>query len=1172
MRPILQALSSRWVLTAFGVLAASVMLWMFGPMLSVLEGWLPRIVAMGVMTLAWLGANAAVDHLRRQADRKLSAGITGVDLSKAPDAVAGVLKRGATAAGGGAEDVAEQRARLDRAMRLLRQARGTRGYLYEQPWYVIIGPPGAGKTTALANSGLRFPLAEELAGGEIRGVGGTRFCDWSFTDEAVLIDTAGRYTTQDSDAAADKEGWDGFLALLRRTRPRQPLNGVLVAISITDIALAPEAERRAHARAIRSRIKELYSKLGARLPVYAVFTKLDLIQGFTDFFDNLDRERRAQVWGVTFPLKTDHAGPAPAFPAEFQALTAQLSVRLVDRLQTERSPERRTAIADFPVQFASLQAPLADFVEQAFGGTRIDPAPFLRGVYFASGTQEGSPIDRLTGALARNFGIDQRQAAALRPAHGRSYFLETLLKQVVFGEAMLLTANPQAARRRRWLRVGAWSTAGVVTLAGLAALFFATYGAGNRSRHFAADLAAYQQALAGARLDPVPLAGNDLPRVKPLLDQAHALVAEAAVPAHALGLSQQAKLAAAADLAYRRALERILLPRLVSELEDRMRTRAADLDYLYRATRVYLILCGKGPMDPGMVREWLEADWAETYAGASLAPFRTDLRTHLDALLSRPITTFVTPDPDLLARSQARLANISVADRAYALLRSSEAATAPPPFVPADAIGPLATSHFTRHSGRPLTDPVPGLFTVAGYRSVILPNMPKATEQAIRESWVLGQASQIDANDVRARQAVEQAVIAHYAHDYQATWDGLLSDLDVVPPADPASAVGDFRVLTSPRGPIKLLLAAVVKQFALADPPPAPAPAAGGAAPAPAAPAAPADPAIKAVDEHFHDLRDYVEKDQIDDVLGALQQLQQQIFSQVAASAAAGVALTPGMDAAQTLSRMAAGAPQPVARWLQSLAQRGGAVRDDVSRQQAAAAYGGAGGPAPLCQQVVQKFPFRPAARDDVPLDAFADLFAPNGRFDTFFTQFVRPYVDTTGRDWRLRDQAGSQTPVTPEALAQLQRALTIRDTFFGFGGGSGTTRPPPSVRFALRPLSLDPGATGVKLDFGGITATWAAGDTGAKVFDWPGPTHMTSVRVDFTPAGSGADLQQTGPWALFRLLAQGQLEPVGAGESYTLTLLQGERQARFDLSAGSAHSPFDAALLTGFRCPVLRP
>ncbi len=92
--------------------------------------------------------------------------------------------------------------RMKAAMASLRSARGSRrNYLYNRPWYVIIGPPGAGKTTAILNSGLRFPFADQ----NLKGVGGTRNLDFWFADEAVLVDTAGRYTTQDSDRAVDFE-------------------------------------------------------------------------------------------------------------------------------------------------------------------------------------------------------------------------------------------------------------------------------------------------------------------------------------------------------------------------------------------------------------------------------------------------------------------------------------------------------------------------------------------------------------------------------------------------------------------------------------------------------------------------------------------------------------------------------------------------------------------------------------------------------------------------------------------------------------------------------------------------------------------------------------------------------------------------------------------------------
>ena len=147
------------------------------------------------------------------------------------------------------------------ALATLKTASGGKGdYLYDLPWYVLIGPPGAGKTTALVNSGLKFPLSRGATPAAIAGVGGTRYCDWWFTEDAVLIDTAGRYTTQDSDAKADKQSWFAFLDLLKKNRPRQPINGVIVAISLEDLLTlsaggarrACQCDPRAPARAARA--------------------------------------------------------------------------------------------------------------------------------------------------------------------------------------------------------------------------------------------------------------------------------------------------------------------------------------------------------------------------------------------------------------------------------------------------------------------------------------------------------------------------------------------------------------------------------------------------------------------------------------------------------------------------------------------------------------------------------------------------------------------------------------------------------------------------------------------------------------------------------------------------------------------------------------------------------
>ena len=240
-------------------------------------------------------------------------------------------------------------------------------FLYELPWYIFIGAPGSGKTTALLNAGLTFPLAEKMGGASVRGVGGTRNCDWWFTDEAVLIDTAGRYTTQESNSQADASAWDGFLALLRKSRPRRPINGVLLTINIQDLLQQTPVERKDHAAKLRARIQELTEKLGVRAPVYVLVTKADLIAGFNESFGALSKEERNQVWGFSFPYApTSLDDPLVNFGSEFSALEKRLRDRVVPLMDAEHEVLKRAAIFNFPQQFAGLRGLLGGFLEQVF--------------------------------------------------------------------------------------------------------------------------------------------------------------------------------------------------------------------------------------------------------------------------------------------------------------------------------------------------------------------------------------------------------------------------------------------------------------------------------------------------------------------------------------------------------------------------------------------------------------------------------------------------------------------------------------------------------------------------------------------------------------------------------------------------------------------------------------
>jgi len=595
---------NRWTYSFAGVGMAGMLVWYLAPLVPGFDGYLARSLLILALVILWAGVNGAIGWIRRRREGALAKGLTE-DAAAGEAEVDGRDIRTATQ-----EEVARLRGRVNLALKRLRKG-SRRGYLYEQPWYVLIGPPGAGKTTALLNSGLSFP-ADPLGEDDrpVGGVGGTRLCDWWFADEAVLIDTAGRYTTQDSDKAVDRAGWEGFLDLLRRTRKRQPLNGAIVVVSLTDIAAADAATRAAHARTVRRRVAELSERLRLRVPVYMVFSKADQLAGFNEYFDDLDAEGRGQVWGMTFPL----AKGVESFTPEFRLLLDRLDERLFERLQAERAPDRRSLLGGFPLQLASLQEPLADFLGQAFGGTRLDPAPFLRGVYFTSATQAGTPLDRLTGMLAASFGVDQKRAPSLKPVAGRSYFLKRMLGEVILGEALLVATGTKRARRRRALRIASLGTIAVATLVLSLGLWRAE--ATNRLAVEQADeaIAGYGQRLAGVPLDPIT--DDDLPRIVPLLDAARALPrAPRDWLAGLSGLSQADKLEAVEQAIYRRALERILLPRLVWRLEQQLRGRIDDPDFAYEAARVYLMLGGAGPLDPA----WCATGWRSTGRPASRA-------------------------------------------------------------------------------------------------------------------------------------------------------------------------------------------------------------------------------------------------------------------------------------------------------------------------------------------------------------------------------------------------------------------------------------------------------------------------------------------------------------------------------------------------------------------------
>ena len=401
-------------------------------------------------------------------------------------------------------EVSEIRSRLKEALALLRRITKKRfGYVYELPWYVIFGAPGSGKTTALTISGLKFPLGDALGANSVQGIGGTRNCNWWFADEAILIDTAGRYTTQDDLNGAAKAGWEGCLNLLKKYRRSQPINGVLVTVSIGDVLtrkLRDSARRSAGDPAAPIGTRRVST--GPR----AGLSRLDEGRSayrFRQFFDGFSKTDREQVWGTTFELEESYKAEnlPQRYQDEFALLQERVGAMLIERLQQEPNGQMRGRIFRFPAELASLKERLHEVLTELCAGSKLVKSPLLRGVYLASGTQ-----------------IEETSTAKLRPApqHTTKLLPSRLFKDVIFDEASLVARDKRLSRRQMILRRTAPGVAAVL-LAVVLTSWTATYFQ-NASALARADerIEAYEQLARGVPVRDVSDA--DFLRILPALD------------------------------------------------------------------------------------------------------------------------------------------------------------------------------------------------------------------------------------------------------------------------------------------------------------------------------------------------------------------------------------------------------------------------------------------------------------------------------------------------------------------------------------------------------------------------------------------------------------------------------------------------------------------------------
>lgn len=428
MQRLWQFLLDARTLAVIGVLALAALLFLSADALKVGAIWLVAIIV--TLLLVWLVVWAV---------RRWKAARASKNLEAAMDAEADRAIKAAPTKESRAEMEAV-RQRMQEAVKTIKTSKlgltSGSAALYELPWYAVIGNPAAGKSTAIVRSGLNFPFSDKTSS-VIQGIGGTRNCDWFFTTEGILLDTAGRYSVHQE----DRDEWLGFLSLLKRNRPKAPLNGVIIAASLAELSNNKPEFAITLAKQLRQRVQELTERLEVFAPVYVVFTKADLISGFAEFFEDRDRDERERVWGATLPYDTaTKADVVASFDKHFDELNDGLKEASTVRMSMHRGEKLPPGVLTFPLEFSSLKAPLRTFITTLFEDNPYQFRPIFRGFYFTSAVQEGQSTGRASQRVAERFGLTPAATTAPTAAvvAQNGFFLRDLFSKVVFADANLV--------------------------------------------------------------------------------------------------------------------------------------------------------------------------------------------------------------------------------------------------------------------------------------------------------------------------------------------------------------------------------------------------------------------------------------------------------------------------------------------------------------------------------------------------------------------------------------------------------------------------------------------------------------------------------------------------------------------------------------------------------------
>lgn len=996
------------------------------------------------------------------------------------------------------------------------------------PWILCLGTEKIGKTSLLAMSGLDMVSVDHEPCQQINS---TAYCDWWFTEEAVLIDIAGSLVLDENPASQAHFVWDKFIEGLHQHRKSDSLRSLALCLDLNDFRHKTRIQKQLQVDMLRHRIQTL-TRYVQQIPIYLIFTKCDQITGFVDSFNSLSPEDCMQPLGISLSYGIHQQSFAQKLEQQFNQFLMRLNEQLMGRLHREHSLEKRSNIKSFPLQLENLKRDIIYLATQLHS-VRTS----LTGIYFSSSLQDGKNANALNH-LANNFGLSSlgNIESLEYPPQKKAFFIQQPLKKMIHHRFVVERKLPDFLTRQ--------GKKFYVLLAGLCLItgFFMipSYFYNQKT------LKDVQTALANYQAAPIhdSLSDKSLASMLVQLNQLGYALHEAKTHGYFAAtrvFNEAHQLERRLNDRYQDLLHQQFTPYVQTILESQLQSDPQkNPQQLFVALKLYLMLTNASQLNPSLVMEWFKDYWEKTLP--KHPDVQKQLLYHLSAWLNQP-SILLTANESTIKEARQALSNLPLAELAYLVLQEryheNEQKNNTPKIQQAYFVLPLASMYSAAHFNEIYQVVIPELAqqVATGHDSVLNLQLPSSLKETLVSSLT---------DNVRKL----------YVQRYAAYWQLQLLNMGIGQFKNLSQAQEFALNFSSEASPLFALLHIVIHhlkpianfesgQETLAN-----------------------AQQLQALLQSAHQNPEL--KKAFDQVSLYFSSMLQQEDPNKAILKATQKRMTQGAnDPIGQLKMLAETLPDPLKQWVNAYAQSSWRMLLTMSQNYMNLLWLAEVLPA-YNEKIKHRYPVFPDAQKEMDLQAFSEFFGHEGSMNHFFEEYLSPFVDNSQLYWKWKYQDNERLPISQDTLDMFARASLIRQMYFA------DRKKMPYVQFNLTPMAVELLSQNYILNLGGQTIDYSSDFRQQKRIVWKGSygskdPNINQASLLWTQGAKTKILfEEKGEWAVFKLLAKGRLQSMGNSQAYELTFSDRDRGVTvpYELLASEVINPFIPGIVSTFRCP----